>query len=113
MELDPAGVKRIIAFIELIQRANAAKIRPTFVITPTEQGDNIHAAVTIDGERRDAGLFFWDIGLLEAKGLICALDEDDIAVGMTVTDGIVDEADPILAFANTELEKLASGSAPK
>ncbi len=113
MELDAAGLKRIITFIELIQRANAAKIRPTFVITPTEQGDNIHAAVTIDGERRDAGLFFWDISLLEAKGLICSLDEDDIAVGMTVTDGIVDEAEPILAFASTALQKLASDSGPE
>ena len=106
MELDPAALKRIITFIKLVQRASEAKIKPTFVITPTEQGDNVHAATIIDGERLDAGLFFWDISLLEAKGLLCPLDDDDIAVGMTITDGIVDEAENILTFASTELDKL-------
>jgi hypothetical protein len=105
MELDPAGLKRIITFVELLQRAKEAKIRPTSVTTPTEQGDNIHVVVTIDGERLDAGLFFWDIGFLQAKGLVYALDEDDIALGITITDGIVDEAETILAFAENELKK--------
>ena len=106
MESDPAGLKRIITFLELLQRAKAAKIKATSVTTPTEQGDNIHVVVTIDGERLDAGLFFWDIGFLQAKGLVYALDDDDIALGITVTDGIIDEAETILAFAKTELEKL-------
>ncbi len=47
MESDPASLKRIIAFLKLLQRAKAAKIKPTSVTTPTEQGDNIHAVVTI------------------------------------------------------------------
>jgi len=106
METDPAGLKRIIAFIELVQRAREAGSKPHFVATPTEQGDNIHVVVTIDGERLDAGLFFWDISFLQAKGLVYALDDDDIALGITIADGIADEAATILAFAKTELEKL-------
>ena len=106
MESDPAGLKRIIAFIELVQRAREAGSKPHFVTTPTEQGDNIHVVVTIDGERLDAGLFFWDIGFLQTKGLVYALDDDDIALGITVADGIIDEAETILTFANTELTNL-------
>ncbi len=106
MESDPAGLKRIIAFIELVQRASEAGSKPHFVTTPTEQGDNVHVVVTIDGERLDAGLFFWDIGFLQAKGLVYALDDDDIALGITVADGIIDEAETILTFANTELTNL-------
>ena len=109
MESDPASLKRIIAFLELLQRAKAAKIKPTSVTTPTEQGDNIHAIVTIDGKRLDAGLFFWDISFLQAKGLVCALDADDIALGITITDGIVDEAETILLFAENELKKSSNG----
>ncbi|HIO22232.1 MAG TPA: hypothetical protein EYN18_07550 [Nitrospirales bacterium] len=108
MESDPASLKRIIAFVELLQRAKVAKIKPASVTTPTEQGDNIHVVVTIDGERLDASLFFWDITLLEAKGLVCTLDDDDIALGITVTDGIVDEAETILTFAENELKKLGN-----
>ena len=106
MESDPAGLKRIIAFIELVQRAREAGSKPHFVTTPTEQGDNIHVVVTIDGERLDAGLFFWDIGFLQTNGLVYALDDDDIALGITVADGIIDEAETILTFANTELTNL-------
>ncbi|GEM_PF-3458253 len=108
MESDPASLKRIIAFVELLQRAKVGKIKPTSVTTPTEQGDNIHVVVTIDRERLDASLFFWDITLLEAKGLVCTLDDDDIALGITVTDGIVDEAETILTFAENELKKLGN-----
>lgn len=108
MELDPASLKRIIAFVEILQQAKAAKIKPTSVTTPTEQGDNIHIVVTIDGKRLDAGLFFWDISFLQTKGLICALDDDDIALGITIIDGIVDEAETILAFVENELEKLGN-----
>lgn len=107
MESDPASLKRIITFVELLQRAGEAKIKPTSVTTPTEQGDNINIVVTIDGERLDAGLFFWDIGFLQAKGLVYALDDDDIALGITIFDAIVDEAETILTFANTELGKLS------
>ena len=106
MELDPASLKRIITFVELLERAREAKIKPISVTTPTEQGDNIHVVVTIDGERLAAGIFFWDISLLQWKGLVCALDEDDIALGITITDSIAEEAETILAFAKTELEKL-------
>ncbi|HIB54367.1 MAG TPA: hypothetical protein EYO39_06115 [Nitrospirales bacterium] len=108
MESDPASLKRIIAFVELLQRAKVAKIKPASVTPPTEQGDNIHVVVTIDRERLDASLFFWDITLLEAKGLVCTLDDDDIALGITVTDGIVDEAETILTFAENELKKLGN-----
>ena len=106
MESDPASLKRIITFVELLQRAREAKNKPASVTTPTEQGDNIHIVVTIEGERLDAGLFFWDIGFLQAKGLVYALDEDDIALGITITDGIVDEAEAIMTFAKTELRNL-------
>mgnify|MGYP006879262503 CR=1 FL=1 len=109
MESDPASLKRIIAFVELLQRARRGKIKPTSVTTPTEQGDNIHVVVTIDGKRLDAGLFFWDISFLQAKGLLDTLDDDDITLGMTIIDGIVDETKPILAFAENELKKLSNG----
>ena len=105
MESDPASLKRIISFTELIQRAEQTGITPTFVTLPTEQGDNVHVVATINGERLDAALFFWDIGFLQNRGLVYALDEDDIALGITVTDSIVEEAEFILASAKAELEK--------
>jgi hypothetical protein len=37
------------------------------------------------------------------------LDDDDTALGITITDGIVDEAQTILLFAENELNKSSNG----
>ncbi len=106
MEMDPTGLKRIKTFMELIQRAKQEGIKPSFVCTPTEQGDNINVEATIGGERVNAGILFWDVSLLQDKGLVDALEADDIALGLNITDGMLDDAEKILTFVRTELEKL-------
>lgn len=106
MGMDPASLKRIQTFIELIQRAKQAGITPSFVTTPTEHGDNITVAAIIDGQRVHAGILFWDVSLLQDNGLVDTLDDDEIALGLNITDGIVDDAEKILTFVGTELGKL-------
>lgn len=106
MEMDPASLKRIKTFMELIQRAKHEGVQPSFVSTPTEHGDNINVAATIEGERVNAGILFWDVSLLQDKGLVDKLDEEDIAIGLNLTDGMVDDAEKILTFVGTELGKL-------
>jgi len=36
------------------------------------------------------------------------LDEDDMALGLNITDGMVDDVDKILKFTDTELEKMGT-----
>ncbi len=108
MEMDPTSLERIQTFMELIQRAKQEGIKPSFVSTPTENGDNINVAATIAGERMNAGILFWDVNLLQDKGLAETLDDDDIALGLNITDAMVDDAEKILTFVGTELAKLGS-----
>ncbi len=108
MEMDAASLKRIKTFMELLQRAKQQGSEPSFVSTPTEHGDNINVAATINGEQVNAGLLFWDVSLLQDRGLLDTLDEDDMALGLNLTDGMVDDADKILKFADTELEKMGT-----
>ena len=108
MERDPASLNRIKTFMQLIQRAGKAGIKPTFVSTPTEHGDNINAGALIEGKRDNAGLLFWDVTLLQDHGLVDRLDEEELALGLNLTDGMIDDAEKILAFVETELEKLSA-----
>lgn len=108
MEMDPASLKRIKTFMELIQSAMQGGIEPSFVSTPTEHGDNINAAATIEGKRVNAGILFWDVNLLQDHGLVDRLDEEELALGLNLTDGMIDDAEKILAFVETELEKLSA-----
>ncbi len=106
MDMDPAGLKRIQTFMELVQRAKQEGIQPSFVSTPTEHGDNINVAAKIHGELLHSGILFWDVSFLQDKGLVDMLDEDDLALGLNLTDGMVDDAEKILSFVGTELGKL-------
>lgn len=108
MEMDPASLNRIKTFMQLIQRAGEAGIKPTFVSTPTEHGDNINAVALIEGKRDNAGLLFWDVTLLQDHGLVDRLDEEELALGLNLTDGMIDDEEKILAFVETELEKLSA-----
>ncbi|MDR4494162.1 MAG: hypothetical protein AB7P17_07515 [Nitrospirales bacterium] len=106
METDASSLKRIQQFMELIQRAKQAGSDPSFLNTPTEHGDNINVIVTVNGERHNAGMVFWDVSWLQAQGLADTLDEEDIALGLNITDGLLEDAEKILGFVNRELEKL-------
>lgn len=109
MDIDPAGLKRIKAFMEFIQRAKQADVKLSFVNTPTEHGDNINVAATIDGKRENTGILFWDVSFLQEQGLVETLDEEELALGLNLTDGMVEDAEKILTFVDHELAKL-SGS---
>lgn len=106
MEIDPASLHRIKALMEFIQMVKGAGSELSFVTTPTEHGDNITATAMLDGKRVNRGILFWDVSLLQDHGLVDSLDEDDLALGMNVTDGLVDDAERILSFVETELAKL-------
>lgn len=108
MEMDAASLKRIKTFMELIQKAKQHRSQPSFVSTPTEHGDNINVAATIDGEQVTAGILFWDVSVLQDRGLVDTLDEEDMELGLTITDGIVEDAEKILTFADTELGKMVN-----
>ena len=108
MGTDPASLQRIKSFMELVQQAKQHRTEPTFVSTPTEHGDNINVAATIDGKQTTAGILFWDVSLLQNNGLADTLEEEDLALGLNITDGLVEDAEKILAFVDTELAKLAS-----
>lgn len=108
MGMDPASLQRLKTFMELVQQTKQKKCEPAFVSTPTEHGDNINVAATIDGKQVTAGILFWDVSLLQNNGLADTLDEEDLALGLNITDGLVEDAEKILAFVNTELAKLAS-----
>ena len=94
--------------MELIRRAKQQNAEPTFVNTPTEHGDNINVVATIEGKQATAGILFWDVSLLQNNGLADTLDEDDLALGVNITDGLVEDAEQILTFVDKELAKLAS-----
>ena len=108
MTIDPSSLERIKTFAEFLQHAKRANTRLSFVSTPTEHGDNITATATIEGERQNVGILFWDVSLLQERGLVDTLDEDDLALGMNITDGMVEDAEQILTFAETEIGKIAS-----
>ena len=106
MHIDRTGLKRIQTFMELLLRAKQVGSKPSFVTTPTEHGDNINVVATIDGTRMNAGILFWDLNFLQEKGLVDTLDDDDLELGLNITDGMMDDAEQILTFATGELEKL-------
>jgi hypothetical protein len=108
MEIDPSSLDRIKAFAEFLQRAKEAGTKLSFVSTPTEHGDNITATATIDGERKTIGILFWDVSLLQERGMVDTLDEDDLALGMNISDGMVEDAEKILSFAKTESAKIGN-----
>lgn len=108
MGLDVASLQRIQGFMELIQRAKQQGQEPSFLSTPTEHGDNINVVTTIEGKRETAGIVFWDVSLLQQNGLADTLDEEDLALGLNLTDGMMEDAEKILSFVKTELAKLAS-----
>lgn len=108
MELDIASLRRIQAFMNLILHAKAAGAELTFHRTPTEHGDNITLLVSLDGERRQEGLVFWDVTLLQERGLADVLDDEEIALGMTVADGFAEDAEKILVWVESALQDLES-----
>ena len=108
MGIDPASLQRIKTFMKLVQRAKQQGHEPSFMSTPTEHGDNINVVATIEGKRETAGIVFWDVSLLQNNGLADTLDEEDLALGLNLTDGLVEDAEKILAFVDTELAEMAS-----
>ena len=94
--------------MEFVQQAKQDNIKLSFLTTPTEHGDNINVMATINGERIGHGLVFWDLSVLQERGLVDTLDEEDEALGLNITDGMVEDAENILAFVRTEIEKSVS-----
>ena len=107
MDIDPNSLERIKTFIEFIERAKHDNIKLSFLSTPTEHGDNINVMADINGQRVSHGIVFWDLNLLQNRGLVDTLDDEDKALGLNITDGIVEDTDKILSFVNTEIEKSA------
>ena len=108
MDIDPAGFQRIKVFMEFIQEAKGAGAELSFLCTPTEHGANINVGATINGKRRNEGILFWDVSFLQKQGLADVLDDEDLALGLNITDGLVEDAEKILAVVNGELGKLGS-----
>ena len=106
MDIDPNSLERIKTFIEFIQKAQQDNLDFSFVSTPTEHGDNINVVATINGQRVSHGIVFWDVSLLQNRGLADTLDEEDKALGLTITDGLVEDTDKILAFVVAEMKKI-------
>ncbi len=107
-QIDPNSLERIKTFIEFIQQATQDKVELSFLSTPTEHGDNINVMATINGQRVSHGIVFWDLNLLQERGLVDTLDDEDKALGLNVTDGIVEDTEKILAFVITEMGKSVS-----
>ena len=107
MEIDVTSLNRIKTFMEFLQRTTNAGVKPNFINTPTEHGDNINAVATIDGKKENIGLLFWDVNFLQNQGLADTLDEEEIALGMNITDGMIEDCEKILSFVNEELRKLS------
>ena len=105
MNHDETSLKRIKMFAEFLQQAKEVGTKPLFVRTPTESGDNVTAIATINGEKQNMGILFWDVSALQERGLVDILDDDDLALGMNITDGMFENAEHILNFANAELKK--------
>ena len=106
--MDPNSLERIKTFIEFIQQAKRDNVELSFLSTPTEHGDNINVMANINGQRVSHGIVFWDLNLLQDQGLVDTLDEEDKALGLNVTDGIVEDTEKILAFVSTEMGKSVS-----
>jgi hypothetical protein len=104
MEIDPNSLERIKTFMEFVQQAKQDNIELSFVSTPTEHGDNVNVMATINGQRVSHGLLFWDVNLLQERGLADTLDEEDKALGLNITDGMVEDAEKILSFVATEMK---------
>ena len=108
MEIDPNSLERIKTFIEFIHQSKKDNVKMSFLSTPTEHGDNINVVADINGQRISHGIVFWDLNLLQERGLVDTLDEEDKALGLNVTDGIVEDTEKILAFVKTEMAKSVS-----
>ena len=106
--MDPNSLERIKTFIEFIQQAKQDNVELSFLSTPIEHGDNINVMANINGQRVSHGIVFWDLNLLQERGLVDTLDEEDKALGLNVTDGIVEDTEKILAFVSTEIGKSVS-----
>lgn len=107
MEIDPNSLERIKTFIEFIEQAKRNEVKLSFLSTPTEHGDNINVMADINGQRVSHGIVFWDLNLLQNQGLVDTLDDEDRALGLNVTDGIVEDTEKILAFVHAEIGKSA------
>jgi hypothetical protein len=59
---------------------------------------------TINGQQVSHGLLFWDVNLLQERGLADTLDEEEKALGLNITDGMVEDAEKILSFVATEMK---------
>ena len=108
MNIDPNSLDRIKTFIEFIEQAKRDNVKLSFLSTPTEHGDNINVMADINGQRVSHGIVFWDLNLLQNQGLVDTLDDEDKALGLNVTDGIVEDTEKILAFVNAEIGKSVS-----
>ncbi len=89
--------------MDFIQKGKQDGIRLSFLSTPTEHGDNINVMANINGQQVSHGMLFWDVNLLQERGLVDTLDEEDKALGLNITDGIVEDVEKILSFVSTEL----------
>jgi hypothetical protein len=103
MNVDPNSLERIKIFMEFVQQAKQDNIELSFLSTPTEHGDNITVMGTINDQRVSHGILFWDVNLLQERGLADTLEEEDKALGLNITDGMVEDAEKILAFVKAEL----------
>ena len=103
MEMDPNSLERIKNFMGFIQQAKQDNVKLSFLSTPTEHGDNINVMATINGQRESHGMVFWDVTLLQEQGLVDTLDEEDKALGLNITDGIVEDVEKILDFVTRKL----------
>lgn len=108
MELDPASLQRLKVFMEVIKQAKAQGAELSFINTPTEHGDNINVVTSLIGTPTTAGIVFWDVSFLQNNGMADVLDEDDLALGVNITDGLVEDAEQILVFIDENIQKLAS-----
>ena len=106
MNIDSSSLKRIRNFMQLIDKSVKSGIQPSFIRTPTEHGDNINIIAMIDGRREQEGLLFWDVAFLQDRGLVDTLDDEDLALGLNVTDGMVEDVETILECVEAEMKKL-------
>lgn len=108
MELDPASLQRLKVFMEVIKQAKAQEAELSFINTPTEHGDNINVVTSLNGTPTTAGIVFWDVSFLQNNGMADVLDEEDLALGVNITDGLVEDAEQVLAFIETKQKELSS-----
>lgn len=104
MDMDLNSLDRIKTFMEFIQQAKQDHVELSFLSTPTEHGDNVNVMATINGQRVSHGMVFWDVNFLQERGLVDTLDDEDKALGLNITDGIVEDSEKILAFIDTQLK---------